>query len=98
MHFNHPDYDSIIELIIYFSEGDDYPEITQIWSANHAHPYALRKLLNNFECLIPLDQIINIGQDKFIKAIFSFNKTKYRYFFERLEEINEYQEPIYYLH
>jgi hypothetical protein len=98
MHYNNRDYDAIVELIIYWSDGDDYPHITQIWSANNAHPFALQKLLSTFEHLIPLTQIIHIGKDTFIKAIFNLNKITYRYQFERLDEINEYQDAFYFLH
>lgn len=98
MHFTDKDYDGIVELVIYWHDGSDMPEITQVLSANHSHPFALQKLLSTFKYLIPLGQIISIGYDKFIKVIFSFNKEIYRYQFERLEEINEYQDYIYFLH
>jgi len=98
MHYSDKDYDGIVELIIYWNDGSDLPEVTQILRANHANPYALTKLLATFEYLIPLGQIISIGHNKFSKAIFSFNKESYQYQFERLEEINEYQGDIYFLH
>ena len=98
MHYGDRNYDGIVELIIYWNEGSDEPEITQVWSANHAHPFALQKLLSTFAYIIPFGQIISIGKDKFIKAIFGFNKETYRYQFERLDEINEYQEDVYFLH
>ena len=98
MHYGDKNYNGIVELIIYWHDGNDMPEMTQVWSANHAHPYALQSLLFKFEFLVPLDQIIDIGKDKFIKAIFGFNKDTHRYQFERMEKIDNYRDSVYYLH
>ena len=98
MHYSDKNYNGIVELIVYWSEGEGTPQITQIWSANHAQPYALQKLLSTFEFITPLKQLLDIGYDEFIKVVYVFNKDDYRYQFERVEEINNYQKEYYYLH